>query len=620
MAGEETTGEIIRLLDSSGKKVLDSVSAEYEDSFCLESFGDLCQSHINAEPVGTKCFIIARVQTWDHKQPDKAFYSYYNAYHLNKILFQTQIYLGKKLIHRLHVLNPLTNTDIIGNVQYFLVQSEKIAGSSSEGIETNNNNIIIATSYLNPESTTITNTATTTSTSIAGRIGPKGVLSPTSKQPLKRNKKGITPILTNVNRRERLLPPPSPAVREVERTPVQSWTLTQPSVKEVNEEEEEFHDGHAPGSARAIKKIRKLSAAVSGAVTDAVTDAMNAVGNSNNKRGAFTPISAPPDIEKGVDPYNRVLVFTKSLKSPKTPGYSPASVDHTNESEHPTSSFNMRNIVKPPDGPINIRNHRRNKTAVPSGVVTRFAVPVRPEDLISIAPPTDLARRRTLSYMNSVNASGEPATLEEWKEMVKEDQKQIHSAIVENAHSINFDEVKPFRSSLSPVRATTSIHGNSPPKKSPLGIQVNDSNHVQLSSNANLMSTSVDEESALKDDKDAIYDAILFATDNDFLESGRIRAIFKENAVNPEDAQLFEMPPFTGEEESPVTVVVDDSEICEWCYPSQVTLDNSGSCMRVFHQTKCYLLALILMSGMFIFIYIEIRNQNDGHPSSPTPT
>lgn len=113
--------EFIRLLDTTGTNVLDSVSTSYEDSFGLETFGELIQEHMNADSQGNKSFIIARVQTWDHKQPDRAFYSYYNAYHLNKILFQTQIYLGKKLIHRLHVLNPLTNSDIIGNVLYFKV-------------------------------------------------------------------------------------------------------------------------------------------------------------------------------------------------------------------------------------------------------------------------------------------------------------------------------------------------------------------------------------------------------------------------------------------------------------------------------------------------------------------
>jgi hypothetical protein len=48
--------KIIRLLDASGVSVLDSVSTEYEDSFCLESFGDLIKAAEEAEPAGTSCF------------------------------------------------------------------------------------------------------------------------------------------------------------------------------------------------------------------------------------------------------------------------------------------------------------------------------------------------------------------------------------------------------------------------------------------------------------------------------------------------------------------------------------------------------------------------------------
>ncbi|RKP16639.1 hypothetical protein ROZALSC1DRAFT_25042, partial [Rozella allomycis CSF55] len=121
---EHATGgepNIIRLLDKDGRSLIDSVSASYEDSFSLDPFSDLIKTHNEKTPTGN--LIIARVQTWDRKQPDKAFYSYYDAYHLNKILFQTQIYCGKKLIHRILVLNPLTNTDIIGDVQYFHVQT-----------------------------------------------------------------------------------------------------------------------------------------------------------------------------------------------------------------------------------------------------------------------------------------------------------------------------------------------------------------------------------------------------------------------------------------------------------------------------------------------------------------
>lgn len=102
--------------------------------------------------MGSKCFIIARVQTWDHKKPDKAYYSYYNAYHINKILFRTQMYMGKKLIHRLHVLNPLTNTDIIGHVQYFMVRRKTKADEKQQHQHILSSSAAVALSTSNPMS------------------------------------------------------------------------------------------------------------------------------------------------------------------------------------------------------------------------------------------------------------------------------------------------------------------------------------------------------------------------------------------------------------------------------------------------------------------------------------
>ena len=62
--------EIIKLVAQDGS-LIDSVSTEYEDSFSLESFGDLIKMHAKTEPIGTKACIIARVQTFDPKQPGK---------------------------------------------------------------------------------------------------------------------------------------------------------------------------------------------------------------------------------------------------------------------------------------------------------------------------------------------------------------------------------------------------------------------------------------------------------------------------------------------------------------------------------------------------------------------
>lgn len=73
------------------------------------------------------------------------------------------------------------------------------------------------------------------------------------------------------------------------------------------------------------------------------------------------------------------------------------------------------------------------------------------------------------------------------------------------------------------------------------------------------------------------FDAVLLATDGDFLEQSRIRAIFRENAVHQQDAVLFEMPPFTGDDNNDgVTnalrgnrLLTDEGVIpCDFCFPT----------------------------------------------------
>jgi anti-anti-sigma regulatory factor len=46
---KEKRPEFVRLMDASREQVLDMVATEYEDSFCLESFGDLIESAEAAE-------------------------------------------------------------------------------------------------------------------------------------------------------------------------------------------------------------------------------------------------------------------------------------------------------------------------------------------------------------------------------------------------------------------------------------------------------------------------------------------------------------------------------------------------------------------------------------------
>lgn len=65
-------GVFLRLLDSTGDNLIDSISGDYEDSFTLESFGDLTEEYFrDTSGPFQKAFIIARVETRDPKQPDR---------------------------------------------------------------------------------------------------------------------------------------------------------------------------------------------------------------------------------------------------------------------------------------------------------------------------------------------------------------------------------------------------------------------------------------------------------------------------------------------------------------------------------------------------------------------
>jgi len=52
-----------------------------------------------------KDFIIARIKTADPSANKKYFYSYYDAHHINKILFKTQPELS--LLHRMQAKNVI---------------------------------------------------------------------------------------------------------------------------------------------------------------------------------------------------------------------------------------------------------------------------------------------------------------------------------------------------------------------------------------------------------------------------------------------------------------------------------------------------------------------------------
>ncbi|KAJ3407544.1 hypothetical protein HDU80_008462 [Chytriomyces hyalinus] len=529
--------KVINLLDSTGDCVLDSVSADYEDSFCLDTFAELIAAHERTEPKGTKCFILARVQTWDHKQPEKAFYSYYNAYHLNKILFQTQVYFNKKLIHRLHVLNPLTNTDIIGNVQYFMVKGHPRSNSTLLSRK--------AKRELSEQAESIQRQPA------MARLSPK----PTAKnegsnmqQPHSKPKMQIKTDMPAAQSLSTDLPPPSPSVKSIDKGDINSWTIASPTVAQIQEEDEEEEEG-----------------------------------NKNPKVPTNTPASATNNasFQSILRRISTISAFTQKAKSnPTTPQEpTPTTLEAGTTSKtinalispakfHPQMEFSG---IQPSSVLTGTKGGASNlRVEIPHGCVTRFTQPVSSAQ--NLLPATHKNRRRTLSYVNAVTASGVPASIEEWVQMVKEE-SETQQPQSSSHDGPDYDRVNPF---------------GSPVKKDFDEAVVRHSN----------------QEDENNDTQFIAYEAILFATDNDFLEDSKVRRVFKDNAVVPEEAALFEMTPVTSEiPDSPVSGQrhhhrhhhnrrehdeEDEDEPCQWCFPKEEQLLKYGSFFRFVHRFKCY--------------------------------
>ncbi|KAJ3056355.1 hypothetical protein HDU99_007416 [Rhizoclosmatium hyalinum] len=311
------------------------------------------------------------------------------------------------------------------------------------------------------------------------------------------------------------LPPPSPTVRQIEQGGPTSWTIGSPRAALADEEDD-------------------LPA------------------NPNN-----TPATAlvPPSFFNGIAKRLSGIPGTKS--GPPSPSKKASIAPPTDLETGKNASQTIQALISPSQ--LNAQMSTTPRIQIPEGSITRFAKPVSPQEV----PPTQKCRRRTLSYLNAVNSSGQQASFEEWVLMVKSENSRREAA---GEELLDYDEVNPF---ASPERGMP-----------------------------NMISEEEEEVEESKEDEITTYDAILFATDDDFLESSRIRAVFRDNAVLPEEAKLFEMTPVTSEPPaSPEHGHFDDEEIsaCEWCFPSQTELAKYSPFSRFFHKYKCYMILIVFI-------------------------
>lgn len=223
---------------------------------------------------------------------------------------------------------------------------------------------------------------------------------------------------------------------------------------------------------------------------------------------------------------------------------------------------------------------------IPAGQITQRGKALTPIQAMAVVPPTRRQRRRSISYLNAMAATGSThASIEDWKSMVRQHRQQPKGDESLASAAGDFDLVNPFEhASLSPVAEKPAVHG------------------VPAESLKSTVSGGGEE---------VFYDAVLIATDNDFLETSRVRALFRENAVQSADAVLFEMPPYTGEpERDPRPEFADAPLPCDWCCPTDEELRAANRATRFFHSVKCYIFVIIITAVVVSVIAMAAQNES----------
>lgn len=453
------------------------------------------------------------MQTWDHKQPDKAFYSYYHAHHLNKLLFQTQYYFTTKLIHRLRVLNPLTNTDIIGNVLYFMVRYDgDYKDMQQQRVQP-------------PESSMIARSAP---------LLAQVVESPKS-SPLK-SPLASDPVLKNVQMHcgEGSIQTRSPSPRPTKTgSPVQQLSEESPFLinsGDVDDKKRLLPNGTAgcggenhlyfppPSPAKSLNGCSAMGWTLAQPLTSVATE------NSTTLTVPVATINSPA-----------TTIGAGNIAAPSTTGTNPGklsavSVDQKSRGGGTKQLLKIQTQLSPSRSARNLVETQHSMSQAPTtpngmvvktpvcGVPSQFGNPLSAQQASAIAPPSARNRRRPFSFMNSLITSGDTdASLDDWQALLAEDVEGEQRAVT--MKSEDTDTVKQFRNLAKQPKQQ-----QQPASPAPL--------------------------------KESYYEAVLFATDSDFLEQGSIRAMFKANAVQLDDATLFEMAAYNGQDQSSAAMAI----------------------------------------------------------------
>jgi hypothetical protein len=260
------------------------------------------------------------------------------------------------------------------------------------------------------------------------------------------------------------------------------------------------------------------------------------ISEKDSSMGDYVPSPTVKDIDQGVQPNWRIghhrmmadtgpdLEISRDMLLKLSKGFkAETEVVHIKyESKRvkiPAKSLPIQFTLKIPtleefDEPI--------KTPIDPGTLTQFGEKILSNE--TTVPSTKKGQQRKFCYRNAVSASGVPASFYDWAKLCKEESNEDSYDQVDMSH-------------ISPSAEMVLSFKNMTP-----------------------LTPLIPDLLVLNDDK--IYDAYLFATDDDYLSNATVRKLFFENALDKDDCKLFEMKEYVDEGTFPVPRPIDHGPVC----------------------------------------------------------
>ncbi|ORX45175.1 hypothetical protein BCR36DRAFT_333467 [Piromyces finnis] len=538
-------------------EVLDIIDASDEDPFTLESFISLIMLYVKNK----KDFIISRVKTADPNDENKFYYSYYAAHHINKVIFRTQP--EQSLLHRMRAKNPLNNMTIVDDVYYYVVKHE----DAKKVIENIKNKLKIKDEDIK-QKPPVSPLFITPLQEIPEENGEKPS---TNGRNHIRSKSSPIQFVSNISNR---------APRSIQRLLVRTGMAPLQAYPELM----------TRNNLRLIMKPEGLEPdpIMNSATVD--NDEFNSddlYEKALNKNKIFTKIrntlgkkEETPKLEVIHEVFSSSVGLLEKAEGNDDINDENKSTCDTPISKQDTSYTTPSIVISDDDDKSKVNSDKMNdsysqyvidlgnsmmkneKSTSPKSAISSFPYPAYSNHLLKV---------QTNSYLNDRDNK---LSVYDWI--------KVHSTSPLSANNENFNKL--FKNSNENDRSSNITDDT---KNTDTTINID----TDGESNADTLLNSI---------KEIIFEAKFYATDDDFLMKSNVRAYFKHNALEPDDAVLFTLPSLDN-------VIMLDGEqhpaLANFNYVLDRQMQNEARVLRKINKSLKWLLLAYLI---FAFVLIKV--------------